>query len=121
MASLIFRRLPASSLVEVTVASVILVLVFGLALASLARLAVSGPSQLHLRGQQVVARAAAETVRQRDWRSRTWRQGVLELQQEVTSSPGAPHLFNLRITANAAGREIARWQELVYAPPVSSP
>ena len=51
MAALRFCRLPASSLVEVTVASVILVLVFGLALGSLARLSVSGPSQLALRGR----------------------------------------------------------------------
>lgn len=121
MATLTPRRLPASSLIEVTVASVILVLVFGLALGSLARLSVSGPPQLVVRGRQVVARAAAETIRQRAWQSRTWHEGSLDLEREVSTTAQAPHLFNLRITAAVRGREIARLQQLVYAPPPVTP
>jgi hypothetical protein len=116
MAALTPRRLLASSLVEVTVASVILVLVFGLALASLTRLASSGPQQLQLRGQQLVARAAAETIRRREWQARTWREGVVDLSQEVLPTPESPGLFNLRITATVRGREIARLHQLIYAP-----
>lgn len=111
-------RLPASSLVEVTVATVILVLVFGLALGSFARLSLTGPRQLHLRGQQLVARLAAETVRQHAWHSISRREGVVELTQEVLPyAPQVPHLWRLRITASVRGREIARLQQLVYAPP----
>lgn len=117
MAPLARRRLPASSLVEVTVASVILVLVFSLALASLARLAISGPQQLQLKGAQLVGRVAAETIRQRDWRSHAWRVGRVDLTQEVRTSPEAPYLVTLRITAAVDGREIARLHQLVYAPP----
>jgi hypothetical protein len=121
MASLnTLRRLPASSLVEVTVASTILVLVFGLALASLTRLASSGPQQLQLRTQQLVARTAAETIRHREWQTRTWREGSVELAQEVLPTPQAPGLFTLRITATVRGREIARFHQLVYAPSSSA-
>jgi hypothetical protein len=112
------RRLPASSLVEVTVASVILVLVFSLALGSLARLSVSGPQQLQLRGRQLVGRVAAETIRQQTWQSSSWREGSVELAREVSTSPQAPYLFTLRVTATVRGREIARLQQLVYAPPL---
>lgn len=111
------RRLPASSLVEVTVASVILVLVFSLALGSLARLALTGPQQLQLRGQQLVARAAAETIRQRAWQAHSWREGAVDLEQEILAYPDAPYLINLRVTATVRGREVARLQQLVYAPP----
>ena len=117
MASLASRRLAASSLVEVTVASVILVLVFSLAMASLARLAISGPQQLQLRAQQLVARVAAETIRNRTWQSRTWHEGAVEIERVVSTAPQAPNLINLRITAVVRGHEIARLQQLVYAPP----
>lgn len=114
-----FRRLAASSLVEVTVASVLLVIVFSLALGSLARLAVSGPRQLQLRGQQLVGHLAAETIRHRQWQGRTWREAGLDLEQTVQRYPDAPYLVNLRITAGAGGHELARWQQLVYAPPIA--
>jgi len=117
MAALTVRRLSASSLVEVTVASVVLVVVFSLALASLARLAVSGPRQLQVRGQQLVGRVAAETIRHRQWQAREWREAGLNLEQTIQRYPEAPYLVNLRITAGAGGHEIARWQQLVYAPP----
>ena len=110
-------RLPASSLVEVTVASVVLVVMLSLALASLARLAQSGPSQLQLRSQLLVGRVAAETIRQRTWQSRSWHEGVVELTREVQTFPRAPYLVNLRITAVVGGREMAHLQQLVYAPP----
>ena len=118
MAALVRSRLPASSLVEVTVASVILVLLFSLALASMARLSVSGPQQLPLRAQQMVARAAAETIRQRTWHDRSWREGDVELTQEISTTPEAPYLYNLRLTAVVRGREIAHFQQFIYAPPL---
>ncbi|GAB3879821.1 hypothetical protein GCM10028824_43950 [Hymenobacter segetis] len=121
MASLSRRRLVASSLVEVTVASVILVLVFSLAMASLTRLVVSGPQRLPLRARQVVARVAAETIRDRTWQSRVWHEGALELEQVVSTSPQAPYLITLRITAAVRGHEMAHLQQLVYAPPLVSP
>lgn len=117
MAALTARRLPASSLIEVTVASVILVIVFSLALASLARLAKSGPGQLQLRSQLLVGRVAAETIRQRTWQPRSWRESGVELTREVHRYPEAPNLVNLRITAVVGGREMARLQQLIYAPP----
>ncbi len=120
MAPLIVRRLPASSLVEVTIASVILVVVFSLALASLARLALSGPSQLQLRSQQVVGRVAAETIRRRTWQSSGWREGGIDLTRDVRTDPEASYLINLRITATVGGREMARLQQLVYAPPATA-
>ena len=117
MAALRVHRLRASSLVEVTIASVILVVMLSLALASLARLAQSGPSQLQLRSQLLVGRVAAETVRQRTWQPRSWREGGIDLTQEVHLFPEAPYLVNLRITAVVGGREVAHLQQLVYAPP----
>ena len=111
------RRLSASSLVEVTIASVILVVMLSLTLASLARLAQSGPSQLQLRSQLLVGRVAAETIRQRTWQARSWREGNVELSQEVHISSEAPYLVNLRITAVVGGREMAHLQQLIYAPP----
>ena len=110
-------RLPASSLVEVTVATAILVLVLGLALGSFARLSLTGPRQLQLRGQQLVAHLAAETVRQQAWHASSRREGIIDLEQEVSPYPRVPHLWQLRITAAVRGREIARLQQLVYAPP----
>jgi hypothetical protein len=121
MAALSVRRLPASSLLEVTVAAAILVLVFSLALGSLARLALTGPSQLQLRGQQLVGRVAAETIRQRDWRTETWREGKVDLNREVRPDPAAPHLLHLRITATVREREIAHLQQLVYDASSTSP
>ena|GEM_PF-6718243 len=121
MAALTPRRLPASTLVEVTVAAAILVVVFGLALGSLARLSVSGPQQLQLRGQQLAVRVAAETVRTRAWRDYRWHEGTIELSREVDFDPEEPHLLTLRITATAGGRQLAHLQQLVYAPPVPAP
>lgn len=114
------RRLPASSLLEVTVATAILVLVFGLALGSLARLTLTGPRQLELRGRQLVAHLAAETIRQRAWHARFWREDGLDIEQEVTPSPTTPRLLTLRLTASAQGRPIARFQQLVYDVPEST-
>ena len=111
------RRLPASSLLEVVVATTILVLVFGLALASLTRLTLTGPRQRQLRGQQLVAHAAAVTIREQAWHARTWREAGFELTQEVTLSPATPTLLTLRITAEAAGQSVAQLQQLVYVPP----
>jgi hypothetical protein len=109
-------RLPASSLVEVTVATTILVLVFGLALGSFARLSLTGPRQFQLRGQQLVGSLAAETVRQHAWHAISRREGVIALEQEVLPYARVPHLWQLRVTASVRGREIARLQQLIYAP-----
>ena len=114
--TLLGRRLPASSLLEVTMATAILVLVFGLALGSLSRLALTGPRQLELRGQLLLAHQAAETSRQHAWHARTWRQEGLDLEQEVIPDPVAPHLLTLRLTATAQGRPVARLQQLIYVP-----
>lgn len=114
MAALKLRRLPASSLLEVTVATVILVLLFGLALGSLTRLTSTGPRQLELRGQQLVAHVAAATIRQQAWHARNWHEEGLDLSQEVTPDPTAPRLLTLRVTASANGKILARYQQLVY-------
>jgi hypothetical protein len=111
------RRLPASSLLEITVATAILVLVFGLALGSLARLTLTGPRQLELRGRQLVTYLAAETIRERAWHARFWHEDGLDIEQEVTPSPTAPHLLTLRLTASAQGRPIAHFNQLVYDAP----
>lgn len=120
MATLVPRRLKASSLLEVTVATAILVLVFGLALGSLTRLTLTGPRQLQLRGQQLVAHVAAETIRQQAWYARTWQEGGLEITREVPPSLAAPRLLTLRITASAADKPVARLQQLVYVSPAPS-
>ena len=73
--------------------------------------------QLGLRGQQLVARLAAESVRQHAWHPRSRREGVVDLEQEVRPYGRVPHLWRLRVTASVRGREIARLQQLVYAPP----
>jgi hypothetical protein len=109
------HRLAASSLLEVTVATAILVLVFGLVLGSLARLAYTGPRQLALRGQLLLAHQAAETIRQRAWHARTWRQDGLDIDQEILPDSTTPHLLTLRLTATAQGRPVARLHQLVYA------
>ena len=116
MAQVSIRRLPASSLLEVTVATTILVLILGLALGSLARLTLTGPRQLQLRGQQLVAHLAAETIRQQAWHARSWREGSLDIEREVTPSATTPQLLTLRITALAQGRPVAQLQQLVYVP-----
>lgn len=116
-ALIIIRRLPASSLLEVTVATAILVLVFGLALGSLARLTLTGPRQLELRGRQLVTHLAAETIRQRAWHARFWREDGLDIEQEVTPNPTMPRLLTLRLTASAQGRLVAQFQQLVYDAP----
>jgi hypothetical protein len=111
------RRLPASSLLEVTVATAILVLVFGLALGSLARLTLTGPRQLELRGRQLVVYYAAETIRQRAWHARSWYEDGLAIEQEVTPSPTTPHLLTLRLRASAQGKTVSQLQQLVYDAP----
>jgi hypothetical protein len=108
------HRLPASSLLEVTVATAILVLVFGLALGSLVRLTLTGPRQLELRGRQLVAHLAAETIRQRAWHARFWHREGLDIEQEISANSTVPHLLTLRLTASAQGRPVVRFQQLVY-------
>jgi hypothetical protein len=115
----LMRRLPASSLLEVTVATAILVLVFGLALGSLARLTLTGPRQLELRGRQLVAHYAAETSRQRAWHARSWEEEGLVIEQEVIPSPTIPHLLTLRLTASAHGQQVTQLQQLVYDTPTT--
>jgi len=108
------RRLPASSLLEVTVATVILVLVFGLAMGSLTRLTLTGPRQLELRSRQLVAHLAAETIREQAWHVRQWQEAGLLIEQEVIPSSDNQHLLTLRLTATAQGHRITRFQQLIY-------
>lgn len=110
-----FHRLPAASLLEVTVATAILVLVFGLALGSLARLTVTGPRQLELRGRLLLTREAAITARERAFFARTWQQDGLTLTRDVTPYPAIPHLLVLHLTATAGNRPVAQLRQLIYA------
>ncbi len=115
-----FHRLSAASLLEVTVATAILVLVFGLALGSLVRLAATGPRQLELRGRLLLAHEAAVTVRERAFFARAWRQDGLDLTREVAPHPTTPHLLLLHLTATAGRRPVAQLRQLVYALPDST-
>jgi hypothetical protein len=113
-------RLPASSLLEVTIATAILVLVFGLALGSLARLTLTGPRQLELRARLLLAHEAAETIRQRTWYARRWQQDGLEIEREVVPDPASSQLISLRLTATTQGRQVAKFRQLIYALPDST-
>lgn len=116
MGTLVQQRLPASSLVEVTVASVILVLMLGLALGSMARLAVTGPQHLRVRAQQLVARVATETIREHHWQTQAWQEGALGIVRDVRPYPQVPYLYELRVVASAHEHEVAHYQQLIYDP-----
>lgn len=108
------KRIRASSLVEVTVAAVILVVIFSLALAICARLALSGPNRHKLQAQQLVHREAMETIRTKVWHARTRAVGPIDLEQQVSAYRNNRELLNLRIEARQNGHLLASYQELIY-------
>ena len=115
------QRLPASSLVEVTVAAAILVIVFGLALAVYARLLHQGPAPRQLRARQLVQDRATRTIRARQWLNQTEEVGPILLEQTITPALNRPHLYQLRVDALVQDSVLATYQELVYAPPLDAP
>jgi len=121
MATIKRLRLRASSLVEVTVAVTILVLVFGLALMSFANLARTGPSITRLRAEQLTQQLAAETLRTHLWLNQATERGGFTLTQTITPFPSNPELIELEITARIGERDYSRYRQLVYAPKLPTP
>ncbi|MBO0361132.1 hypothetical protein J0X19_24450 [Hymenobacter sp. BT186] len=115
------EKVAASSLVEITVAAIILVLVFTLSLAVCARLVHYGPSQRQVKYQQVVQQAAAATIRTHSWHSRTTQVGTITLEQEVHPYRGNRHLLQLRVQAIERDKVMASCQQLVYSPSPYAP
>jgi ABC-type amino acid transport system permease subunit len=110
------KRLPASSLVEVTVAAAILVLVFGLALGVCARLVRHGPGPQQLQARQLVQERAAQTIRAQQWQNRTDKVGHILIEQTITPALNRPHLYQLHVVALVQDSVIASHQALVYSP-----
>lgn len=112
------KRIPASSIVEITVAAVILVLVFSLALAICARLAQHGPSQRQQRGQQLVQELAATTLRSRAWHDQTTVVGSFTLERVVAPyQRGQPSLLHLQVRAlDQEQKVLAQYQQVIYVP-----
>jgi len=115
------KRLSASSLVEITVAAVILVLVFTLALTICAQLGQHHPAQRQLRGQQLVQQLAATTIRTHAWYAKTTMVGPITLERIVSPYQGKPHLLQLQIQAMEQDEIIAHYQEVIYVPPSPTP
>jgi hypothetical protein len=115
------KRLPASSLVEVTVAAAILVIVFGLALAVCGRLLRQGPSPRQLYAWQLAQALATQTIRRGEWIQKTVDAGELLLEQRVQRYQSRPYLYQLQVQALAQDSVLATYQELVYAPPADAP
>ena len=110
------KRLPASSLVEVTVAAVILVIVFSLALAVCARLVRQGPGPRQLMVRQLVQERAARTIRSHKIQSSSETVGDISLEQTLTPVTNHAHLYRLQVEARLQDSVLTTYQELVYLP-----
>lgn len=111
----ITRRIHASSLLEVVISMVIIVVVFGLAMMIIANIAKGSLSTKKIHAQAILKNVLADEERQRDLTSKIIIIDSVRVEQEVKSyvSPG---LMEVQLTAyDSNGEKMAELRKIVIS------
>ena len=109
------KRLPASSILEVTTAMVIISMVFGLAIIIYLNIQRSGVSSLKLSSRIKLEAVFSETNRLKKFESREVRFEDIIVYQEIENN--SEGLLSIKLEArDEQGKLIAQQKHLIYAP-----
>ena len=108
------RKIAASTLIEVIVALVILVLCMGLSFTLFTQMYINHNPQTRLQAIQHIQRVAAESLATMDMEDNTWQWGNITLEKRVQDYEPAENLAILELVAfNRKGRKIYVYRRVV--------
>ena len=113
MGQLISRKIRASSLLEVLIAMVIIMIVFSLAIGIYAKVTASGFSLSDKQIEQEMQRIVAESKKTGDWRDDTFTSGDITYRKAVGRYKDYSDLYLLEVEALKAGKSVGRVREIV--------
>ncbi|HYF68574.1 MAG TPA: hypothetical protein VD884_10575 [Ohtaekwangia sp.] len=114
---MIGSRLKGSSLIEVTVALVIITLVFSLAMVIYLNVQRSGLYAFKLSCEMMLNEVYTNTVRSEDYQNKEVTYDEVFIYQEVKTYPGSGNLLLITLEAREpGGKMIAERKHLVYVP-----
>src|SRR5215212_6563973 len=109
-------RLPSSSILEVTVAMVLILAMFSSAILIYLNITSSSPQLRKFRYETYLAEAAQTAVRDKGLINAEWKEESVTIFKTVQPYQGNPDLILLNLQAqDVLGKTIARYKILVYA------
>ncbi|KAA8476142.1 hypothetical protein BDE36_2602 [Arcticibacter tournemirensis] len=113
MAKLKDRKLAASTLIEVLIAMVIIVAVFGMAMGIYTNVTQSGYSISTTQSQQQMQTIIGESISNRDWQDQEVIEDSIRYRKTVSAWPGYDDLVLIEVRANQNGKEMGRLRQVV--------
>ena len=115
--AILTKKLPASSLVEVTVGMVLISMVIGFALMIFTNVSLSATNLSKLHYQLVLQSIAQETVRNQTFYNETQQDEVVTIQKAVQQHPDAEGVWLIELQAVRADQvTVATYQTIAYDP-----
>lgn len=106
-------KVPASTLLEVLVSMLIIMIVFSIAIGIYTRITSSQLSLSSRKAQQYMQRILAESKENKNWSDETLFADSISYKKTITDYPGYSDLLLISIQAEQNGKELAEMKEIV--------